>query len=176
MDCTPRQANNAIQHHIYQQLLNFLTEAEVQAKNKRIQEIILENQQLLSCNTPTFIYQGIRYALHKFGPVPKENKILDMSFKLEMSKLVDTIDFDVLEKLSIIKQYFRDILLTFSSKQHICKILPAYFHPEINKLAYNCFDRFPCVSEDTLLAFQTTHTNSHKMLQEYLAYTLIYYG
>jgi hypothetical protein len=172
---TPQQQQEYAQFMVYESLLKQLSTAKIKAKEQRIYDIAYENQQILQCNTPTFIFQGQRYATKGWERVPNENRSLASELHKEMYDLCKPDDFEAMETLAFIRQYLRNILQTFTSLRTLKRLLPSCLHIALpTDPVYLGTPVEP--TEHELLAFQQKHSEHIAALKKYLAFTLIYYG
>ena len=142
---------------------------------KQIKNIAVRNQQLLNCNTPTFLYKSIRYSADDTNRQPKENHQLHHTLREEVMALVDDGSFETLCNMAILEDYLVYVFQVSNTIQDLLGILPDSLHSIIREIPRDNYDIPPALSPDAVMAFNTEHVKGTDLIKQYMAYNLIYH-
>ncbi len=127
---------------LQQDMCNFVYAHQKKKIAERMYGYAIENQNLLNCNSNTFIYNNTWYSAG--DPVIengdyKPNRLLHTKLK-EQIVLLLAQEFEAVVQQSTLQTHFGQVLLTANHKSDLLELLPYPLHSMINVVDSTTFD------------------------------------
>jgi len=139
---------------------------------KALHVIAEENQKLLNCNSPTFMYDGEWWPYEKV-PHPDCNKELHPSLREKVSLLLDNLDFNERDIRAGIESLIGNALATARDGYDLIRLLPQQLNQHRPCIDSSVFNIGNPLTEEEVTAFQEANKENTKFLKKMLITNLL---
>jgi len=160
---------------VKQYIIDFLEAPIQQWTEKQLERLAIQNQVLLQCSAPVFVYNGVRYTAGNVEREQGENRQLHHSLQGAVLELIQPPAFNDKKRKAALSNYLTKVFQYVNTVVDLFAVLPSQLHIGIGTVDRTIFDTACTVNpKSELMAFKEANKKGASILKEYMAINLIY--
>lgn len=170
---SPQQERMQHTRYIYHSLIDRIFADKKEARTKALYLIAQENQKLLNCQTPTFMFDGHWCPIAWTRAHQSWNRELHPSLRERVSQIFYYTDFDDLDIQAGIQSLIANALAMAKDAGDITRLLPQQITNNLVHVDPEIFNSGSPLSESEVLEFHETNKNNLAYLKRMLITQLL---
>ena len=158
---------------IYNSLVSKIFIDQEEKRFQALELIAQENQKLLNCNTPTFLFDGQWCPYTNIKPSPEWNKELHSSLREKVSKIFYYTDFDDQDIQAGVQSLIINALALARVTEDITRLLPQQLIYYVGYIDPDIFDNGDPLTEEEIAQFHQANTQNLAYLKRMLITQLL---